>query len=470
MVKLTTKLHLSKHSRNQSTILGHMEAGNLFVMSVNNSAQSTSKGKKRSTVGDDGGPHKVPKLFPIFAKPNPSAESEAPFRWITPALGPKRTCLHGTNLQPKASPKVAIFDLDGTLIKSTFGRGRGPKAGPLEWQWWKSVVPTKVKEVHDSGFAVVIISNQGIRAAQLVDWKKKIPLIAAALPDVPFHIFAATAKDSHRKPMPGMWYELERIFAEDGVVIDKTSSYYVGDAAGRADDFASTDRKFALNVGIKFYTPEASMRAFSEYFLGISAAPYTLPGFSVSSLKPGLRITPVSPPIVSTTPPELVLFVGLPCLGKSSFYRSIFAPAGYTHINQDTLGSRAKCVKAAEEAMKSGKSCVVDNTNRDKATRKYYIDMAKKLKAPVRCFVFNGSKELAWHNNLYRAYNLPPSVASREPKRDFVPYMAFTSFADSYEEPKVEEGYTEVREVNWVFEGDEEERRHWSMWLQIDGK
>jgi hypothetical protein len=77
--------------------------------------------------------------------------------------------------------------------------------------------------------------------------------------------------------MPGMWFELERIFAEEGITIgylesfppstegcplivakDKSASYYVGDAAGRANDFASTDRKFALNVGVQFYTPEVS--------------------------------------------------------------------------------------------------------------------------------------------------------------------------------------------------------------------
>ena len=37
---------------------------------------------------------------------------------------------------------------------------------------------------------------------------------------------------------------------------DKSSSYYIGDAAGRPNDHASTDRKFALNVGVQFYTPE----------------------------------------------------------------------------------------------------------------------------------------------------------------------------------------------------------------------
>jgi bifunctional polynucleotide phosphatase/kinase len=48
--------------------------------------------------------------------------------------------------------------------------------------------------------------------------------------------------------------------------------------------------------------------------------------------------------------------------------------------------------------------------------------------------------------------------------------MAFTSFRDSYEEPTLDEGFHEVKKVNFVFEGTDEERRMWEMWLQIDGK
>jgi bifunctional polynucleotide phosphatase/kinase len=40
------------------------------------------------------------------------------------------------------------------------------------------------------------------------------------------------------------------------LITDKKSSFFVGDAAGRPDDFASTDRKWAINVGLPFYTPE----------------------------------------------------------------------------------------------------------------------------------------------------------------------------------------------------------------------
>lgn len=44
------------------------------------------------------------------------------------------------------------------------------------------------------------------------------------------------------------------------------------------------------------------------------------------------------------------------------------------------------------------------------------------------------------------------------------------SFREAYEEPTLVEGFTEIKRVNFVFEGDEEERRRWGMWLQIDGK
>jgi bifunctional polynucleotide phosphatase/kinase len=49
-----------------------------------------------------------------------------------------------------------------------------------------------------------------------------------------------------------------------GEEIDLTQSFYCGDAAGRAQgwapkkkkDFSSSDRLFAMNIGIKFLTPE----------------------------------------------------------------------------------------------------------------------------------------------------------------------------------------------------------------------
>ncbi|KAI0646745.1 PNK3P-domain-containing protein [Trametes meyenii] len=404
---------------------------------------------------------KLQKIHPFFDKSS-AAQTDSTFRWISPALGPRRSCLHGVNGEPKASSKVAAFDLDGCLIQSSF-----PKKGtPPKFDWWRPIVPKKLKQAHEEGYSVVIITNQALRTQSLInDWKKKIPLIGNALSDVPFRLFAATEKDGYRKPIPGMWYELERIFAQEHVQIDVSASFFVGDAAGRPNDHSSTDRKLALNIGIPFQTPEA-------YFLGLPEASYTLPGFNVSSLPTDLPpLEPAEPPLLpASSSPEVVLFVGYPALGKSSFFRVHFGPTGYTHINQDTLKTRDKCVKAADQALQDGQGVVIDNTNRDKATRKYFVDLAKKHKVPIRCVHFAGSLELAWHNNLYRAFNLPPALVASEPKRDLLPYSAFAGFRASFEEPSADEGFADIRTVNFVFEGDEEARRRWSMWLQIDGK
>jgi bifunctional polynucleotide phosphatase/kinase len=137
------------------------------------------------------------------------------FQWLSP-LGSNGSCLHGVNLNPKSSSKVAIFDLDGTLIKSEFHNK--PVDGKPGWEWWKLNIPSKLAELHTSGYALVIVTNQAIKPAAMNLWRQKIPQIAAAL-NLPFRIFAAAAKDEYRKPMPGMWNELDRIFNEHGTKI-----------------------------------------------------------------------------------------------------------------------------------------------------------------------------------------------------------------------------------------------------------
>jgi hypothetical protein len=74
--------------------------------------------------------------------------------------------------------------------------------------------------------------------------------------DVPFRILAATAKDQFRKPMPGSWYLVQEIFKDGETVLEPKDVVFVGNAAGRKRDHSSTDRKFAQNLGLQFYTPE----------------------------------------------------------------------------------------------------------------------------------------------------------------------------------------------------------------------
>lgn len=83
--------------------------------------------------------------------------------------------------------------------------------------------------------------------------------------DVPLRVLAALKKDIYRKPNIGMFDVIASIYAEKGYEVDLENSLFVGDAAGRMGDgrgvpkdHSDTDFKFALNVGLKFVTPEVS--------------------------------------------------------------------------------------------------------------------------------------------------------------------------------------------------------------------
>ncbi|KAG8878012.1 hypothetical protein FRB97_002858 [Tulasnella sp. 331] len=437
--------------------------------------EPSSAGERLSKISKtDATPAPKPS-HPVSNSGTSSASATNPggaLQWL-PTIG--KACHHGIHLTPKSSTKVASFDLDGTLIRTASG-------APFykdytDWKWWgeNDVVIKKLKALLDEGYAIVIISNQAV-PGNIKDAKKrqayqdkflmKIPFIAAQIPDIPFRLLAATEKDQYRKPMVNTWYELERIFKEDGVEIDRQSSFYVGDAAGRSGDHNISDRLFAMNLELPFHTPE-------EFFLNKPPKPFKMKGFNPSSMAidPATPLfTPATTPLIPLEPAhaEIVVFVGYPGVGKSTFYKKHFAPAGYTHVNQDTLKTKPKCVKAVKDSLAAGKSCVVeDNTNRDINVRQDYIDIAKELKVSIRAFHFDMPLELAWHINLYRAFCLSDAVKEDEAVRELVPKIAYSGFNNAFQKPTTGEGFTEVKTINWIFDGSDEDRKRFNMYLDI---
>ena len=166
------------------------------------------------------------------------------------------------------SASVAGFDIDWTIIKTSSGKKFGQ--GADDWLFLNDKVAPKLKELHDAGTKVVFFTNQGGIEKGHTDFKtvtKKIGNIIDAV-GIPIQVFASTGSDHYRKPSPEMWkYMADN--CNGGVSIDLSKSMYIGDAAGRpknwksntSKDFSCGDRKFALNVGIEFYTPE-------EFFSG----------------------------------------------------------------------------------------------------------------------------------------------------------------------------------------------------------
>lgn len=154
----------------------------------------------------------------------------------------------------------------------------------------------------------------------------------------------------------------------------------------------------------------------------------------------------------------MIVCVGYPASGKSSFVQKHLVPKGYVYVNQDTLKTRDKCIAACQTALNQKKSVVIDNTNPERATRALYIKLAQNANVPIRCFYFGDNEELSQHNNYYRAVHKP------EEKRDVLSSIAFRTFKSKLQEPSTMEGFKEVKNINFVFDGPDSEKEAWQRW------
>lgn len=375
----------------------------------------------------------------------------------------------------KKRTKVAAFDLDSTLITSVSGKKFSND--PLDWKWWDSTVPAKLRSIYRDGYRVVILSNQnGLslhrepgakgpdNTKRVAPFKQKISAVLAQL-DIPTSIYAATGRDMYRKPRTGMWKELcDDYDLED---ICKDASVFVGDAGGRvavpasggkkavSKDFSCSDRNFAHNAVIKYQTPE-------EFFLGEQPREF-LRDFDVSSYPSTNHQDEVDDVVFEKkNDNDIVLFCGPPGAGKSTFFWTYLKPLGYARVNQDTLKSKEKCFSAAKEHLKDGEPVAVDNTNPDPDVRGQWIDLARKAGVPIRCVWFKTPLSVAEHNDVVRALNkdMNPEARSALPK------LAFNGYASRFREPKIKEGFQDVVEVDFKFRGTSEEFAIWGRyWL-----
>jgi len=367
------------------------------------------------------------------------------------------------NYNFKPSTKIISFDLDSTLIETKSG---GPFAkNKDDWKLWDNKIPSVLKDYCSKGYSMVIFTNQGGIGSNKVkpdDFKKKVENIQKTL-DVPLLLLAATESDKYRKPSKGMWEHFKENFSK-GTDIDLGESFYVGDAAGRParegkkKDFSDTDYKFAVNIGLKFNTPE-------QFFLGEEEEEKK--GGKGKEKEKEKGDSAFDPKKLATSGPvlkghsegskvtkdtkEVVIFVGSPASGKSTFWKN-YMPS-YVRVNRDTLKTKEKCVALLDKSLGEGKSCVVDNTNPEKADRKLFIDVAKKHSVPVRCFYFKVTKEVATHLDIQRKINEGRKHLSKR-----VGKIPIATFFKKFEAPTKEEGFADIEEVCFVakFEGDKD--------------
>lgn len=190
--------------------------------------------------------------------------------------------------EPLSVP-VAAFDLDSTITLTKSGMP-WPRNGS-DWKWFSDRVVESLQAMHKTEdrkgsfpvphkpYIVVIITNQGSlvpkegnkRYAHFVE---RIDSVTDFI-DIPVLVYAASKLEQRRgapkvatkseqdkdpnafrKPGNGLWRRMTADLEKMHMKVNTKDSFYVGDAAGRPGDFAASDKAFAENVGIQFFTPE----------------------------------------------------------------------------------------------------------------------------------------------------------------------------------------------------------------------
>ena len=361
----------------------------------------------------------------------------------------------------KSGKKLLSFDLDDTI--TSFEKKKSGKSKPQDkeaeepYRFTFDIKKIKLKldEYKKKDYIFAIFSNQnGITQGHIKekDFKNKIDKIFTEELKYPFVALFAKEKDYYRKPSTGM-FELFKKYFNENIELDLNECIYVGDAAGRKksktykrNDFSDSDHKFAINCQFNFYTPE-------EFFLNEkSEYPKITNKLHDYDKNNNEHIKFDSSPNFK----EVIILVGSPGCGKSTFSENYLVPKGYVRINQDNLKTKQKVIKCLIENMDKGKKIVIDSTNPQKINRGEYIKICKEKNYPVRAFVFQVSKELAMHLNNLRAIN-----KQRKHFSEHVNVIPIHTFFKNFEQPELSEGFKEIVQVNFVpgpFENEEDKK------------
>jgi bifunctional polynucleotide phosphatase/kinase len=296
-------------------------------------------------------------------------------------------------LQSKKSrrTKLAIFDFDWTIVKPKDGR-KFPK-DVNDWQYLRASVPDVIKK-YAKDHQIVIMTDQS------KPWK--VDQIKAVLADLAIDYTAIIGvKPASQKPSTNLFNTTFPKF-------DNTKALYVGDAAGRKDDWSDKDRVFAERLGVAFHVPEDM--------------------FPLDVAKP------LPKAVAPAKKQEVVIMVGYPASGKSTIAKTILEESGYHRVDGDSLKTAKAMVKDAGKHVAT-KSIVFDSTAGTKEKRGEFVKFATEHKLPVRVFWVQTSIEESMERNKQRG-------AAGGNK---VPDVVFYVFRKNFETPEAEEGFTVVK-------------------------
>jgi predicted kinase len=135
---------------------------------------------------------------------------------------------------------------------------------------------------------------------------------------------------------------------------------------------------------------------------------------------------------------EMIIFIGLQGSGKSTFFRTYFAGT-HAYISKDLLRNNKRPSRRQhqliEEALQSGQSVVIDNTNPTKEEREALISLGKHYGAKIIGYYFESQVSQALERNKQRT------------GKARVPDVAIYVTASKLVRSEYEEGFDELFEV-----------------------
>ena len=137
-------------------------------------------------------------------------------------------------------------------------------------------------------------------------------------------------------------------------------------------------------------------------------------------------------------PLELIILIGLPGAGKSTYFRAHFA-ATHAHVSKDLMPNARRRddrqERDIEAALSAGKSVVVDNTNPSREVRAPLIALGRRHGARIVAVYFETDVRTAIMRNRQRE------------GRARVPDVAIFATRTKLVPPTLEEGFDEVRVI-----------------------
>ncbi|CAG2161897.1 unnamed protein product [Oppiella nova] len=355
------------------------------------------------------------------------------------------------------SASIAAFDFDDTLVTPKSGNKFAIDSD--DWRLIDKQLPKKIEKLIERGYRFVVISNQlpiSQGRYKLEDIQHRFE---SALTDigVPCLVMLAAFDDIYRKPRPGLWQLLANELNDKP--IDLTTSFFVGDAAGRKkqlngrSDHSSVDLLFAANSGIPFLTPE---RFLTDVKPKIVSSDTSYCGFDISVFRPkkcdnnfiatqfgsDKQYRNISDLLANySSKLHVIIFCGLPASGKSSFYTNYLQKFGYIYISRDELKTMERCHKKCETSLKNRQNCVIDNINVEPSARKQWVALSEKYSAVPLLFFFDVSVEQSLHNNKFRRI-----IGVNSPVTDLV----IRSQNKNLTKPMATENFETIYKINFV--------------------